>query len=119
MLSWRGAVDGSAGGDGFLIMLLLDDGRIAPGASSETVLDQQLMQLSECRHRHARRADLHAGAGDRVEHPRRHHRDHAGPHFDVDEPTGNTLLAVMPPDATPMERMPAIGTTTSCPTWAE
>jgi len=31
------------------MLLLLDDGRIVPGASSETALDQQLMQLSQSR----------------------------------------------------------------------
>jgi hypothetical protein len=43
MLSWRGAADGSAGVGRRLIMFLLDDGRIAQGASSETALDQQVM----------------------------------------------------------------------------
>src|SRR6266511_4550494 len=58
MLSWRGGVGGSAGTGRFLIMLLLDDVRIVPGASPETAFDQQMMQLNEPRHRHARRADL-------------------------------------------------------------
>ena len=49
MLSWRGAADSTAGAGEFLMLLLLDDGRIVPGASSETALDQQLMQLSQRR----------------------------------------------------------------------
>jgi len=49
MLSWRGAADGTAGVGEFFMLLLLDDDRIVPGASSETALDQQLMQLSQCR----------------------------------------------------------------------
>jgi hypothetical protein len=49
MLSWRGAADSTAGADEFLMLLLWDDGRIVPGASSETALDQQLMQLSQRR----------------------------------------------------------------------
>jgi hypothetical protein len=49
MLSWRGAADSTAGADEFLMLLLWGDGRIVPGASSETALDQQLMQLSQRR----------------------------------------------------------------------
>ena len=71
-------------------------------------LDQQTVQISQRRHRHARRAELHPGAGDRVEHPRRHDRDHAGGHLDVHEATGEAILAVVPPDAPPVQRMPAV-----------
>jgi hypothetical protein len=49
MLSWRGAADRTASADEFLMLLLCDDGRIVPGASSETALGQQLIQLSQCR----------------------------------------------------------------------
>jgi len=49
MLSWRGAADSTAGAGEFLMLLLLDDYRIVPGASSETALGQQLMQLSQRR----------------------------------------------------------------------
>jgi hypothetical protein len=69
MLSWRGAVDGSAGVGGVLMLLLLDDSRIVPGASSETAFGQQVMQINQRPYRHARRADLHSGAGDRIQHP--------------------------------------------------
>jgi hypothetical protein len=48
MLSWRGAAGRGRIGR-LLISLLLDDPRIAQGASSETTLDQQLMQLSQRR----------------------------------------------------------------------
>jgi len=48
MLSWRGAVDTVGAGE-FFILLLLDDGRIVPGASSETARGQQFMQLSQRR----------------------------------------------------------------------
>jgi hypothetical protein len=49
MLSWRGATDSIAVADEFFMLLLLDDGRIVPGVSSKTALDQQLMQLSQRR----------------------------------------------------------------------
>ena len=101
-------MDGGAGLGGFAMMLLLGDVRTAPGASSETTLDQQLVEVSEGRHRHARRAELHPSAGDRVEHPRRDDRDHPGRHLDVHEAAGKTILAVVPPDAPPVQRMPAV-----------
>jgi hypothetical protein len=47
MLSWRGAADSTAGAGEFLMLLLLDDDRIVPGASPETALCQELMQLNE------------------------------------------------------------------------
>jgi hypothetical protein len=108
MLSWRGVVDGGAGLGRFAMMLLPGDVRTAPGASPGTTLDQQTVQISQRRHRHARRAELHPGAGDRVEHPRRHDRDHAGRRLDVHEATGEAILAVLLPDAPPVQRMPAV-----------
>ena len=108
MLSWRGVVDGGAGLGGFAMMLLPGDVRTAPGASPGTTLDQQTVQVGEGRHRHTRRAELHPGAGGRVEHPRRHDRDHAGRRLDVHEATGEAILAVLPPDASPVQRMPAV-----------
>ena len=109
MLSWRGASDGGVGVDGFLIMLLQGDGRIAPGASSETAFDQQMMKVEQRRYRHAWRADRrHAGADDRIQHPRGDRRDHARNRLDVNDPTGKALLTVMPPDTAPIERVPAV-----------
>ena len=108
MLSWRADVGGGAGLGGFAMMLLPGDVRTAPGASPGPTLDQQTVQVGEGRHRHARRAELHPGAGGRVEHPRRHDRDHAGRHLDVHEATGEAILAVLPPDASPVQRMPAV-----------
>jgi hypothetical protein len=77
MLSWRGTADGTAGAGEFLILLLLDDGRIVPGASPETALGQQLV-VSQRRQRNARRAERHPSAGGRIQYPCRHHNDHAG-----------------------------------------
>ena len=108
MLSWRGVLGSGAGLGGFAMTLLLGDVRTAPGASSETTLDQQMVQVSQRRHRHTRQAELHPGAGGRVEHPRRHDRDHPGRHLDVHEATGETILAVVAPDAPPVQRMPAV-----------
>jgi hypothetical protein len=108
MLSWRGAVGGGAGLGGFVMVLLLDDGGIAPGAWPKTSFEQQVMQLRERRRRHAWWAEFHPGARDRVEHPRRDHRDHTGCHLDVDDLTYVTFFAATPPDTEAVERMPAI-----------
>jgi hypothetical protein len=53
MLSWREAGDGSVDVGRFFILLLLDDVRIIPGASPESALDQQVMQVNQRRHRGA------------------------------------------------------------------
>jgi hypothetical protein len=109
MLSWRGAVDGRADAGRFLMLLPLDDSRIVSGASSETTLDEQMMKVEQRRHRHVRRADRrHAGAGDRIQRPFGDGRDDAGHKLDVNKPAGKALLAVIPPDTAPKERVPAI-----------
>ena len=62
------------------------------------------MQISQRRYRHARRAELHAGAGGGIEHPCRHHDDDAGRHLDVDDIAAGALLAVLTPNAAPIQR---------------
>lgn len=89
-------------------MLLLDDGRIVRGASSETSLDQQLMQLDQARCRHPRGAEPHPGADGRIQHPCRDNDDHAGRHLDMHDLTAGPPLGVEPPKAAPMQRVPAV-----------
>jgi hypothetical protein len=108
MLSWRGAANGSAGVGRLLISLLLDDGRIVQAASSETALDQQMMQVNQRRDRHARRADRHPGAAGRIQHPCRHHDDHAGRDLDVNDVTASPPLGILAPNAAPIECVPAV-----------
>lgn len=109
MLSWRGAVADGAGAGRFLMLLSQDDVRIVLGASSETAFDQQMMKFEQRRYRHAWLANRrHAGADNRIQHPRGDRRDHARRRLDVNEPTGKALLAVVPPDTPPKERMPAV-----------
>ena len=108
MLSWRGAADSTGGAGEFFMLLLLDDGRIVPGASSETALDQQLMQLSQCRQLDARRAERHSGAGGRVEHPCRDHDDYAGCYLDMNDIAAGAPLDILAPKAAPIECVPAI-----------
>jgi hypothetical protein len=108
MLSWRGAAGSSAGVGRLLILLPLDDDRIVPGASSETALDQQVMQLNQRRYRDARRAEPHSGAGDGIEHPCRHHDDYTGRYRDVNDLAAGAPLNILASNATPIECVPAI-----------
>ena len=108
MLSWRGAAGSNAGVGRLLILLPLDDGRIVPGASSETALNQQVMQLNQRRYRDARRAEPHSGAGDRIKHPCRHHDDYAGRYLDVNNLAADAPLNILASNATPIECVPAI-----------
>jgi hypothetical protein len=103
MLSWLGGLDGSVGIGRFLIMLLLDDVRIVPGASPETAFNQEVTQLNQPRHRHARRADLHSDASHRIQHPRWDHRNYAGCCLDVDKAASSAMFAVPAPDTTPVK----------------
>ncbi len=89
-------------------MLLLDDGGIVLGASSETVLAQKVMQLSQCRHRHTRRAEPHRGAGDGIQDPSRGDDDHPWRRLQMDNSTGITVLDALAPNALPEKGVPAI-----------
>jgi hypothetical protein len=106
MLSWRGAA--GAGVGRLLIVLLLNDGRIVRRASPETALDQQLMQLDQARCRHPRRAEPHPGADGRIQHPSRHHDEHAGRDLDMHDLTPGPSLGVVAPKPAPIERVPAV-----------
>ena len=101
---------GEAGTDagGAFILYLLDDKRIVPGASPETALRKQAMQVGKRRGRDTRRTDLHAGAGNRIQHPGRHHCDDSGRHLDMNNGTVSALLYVLLPHQPPEQRMPAI-----------
>jgi hypothetical protein len=107
MLSWRGAA-GSGSIGSLPILLLLDDGRIVQGASPETTLDQQLMQLSQHRYGHPRSAKRHSGAGGRIEHPHGHDDDHAGRHFDVNDLAASAPLRILAANTSPIECVPAV-----------
>jgi hypothetical protein len=108
MLNWRGAANGSAGVGRLLISLLLDDGRFVQAASSETALDQQLMQVDQRRCRHARHPEPHPGAGGRIQHPCRHNDDHAGRDLDVNDITAGPPLGILAPNAVSVECVPAV-----------
>ena len=108
MLSWCGAADSTPDAGEFLMLLLLDDGRIVPGASSEPALGQQLMQLSQRRQCDAWYAERHSGAGRRIEHPGRHHDDYAARYLDVNDVAAGAPLDILATNAPPVMCVPAI-----------
>jgi hypothetical protein len=108
MLSWRETAGSGAGVGRLFILLLLDDGRIVPGASSETALDEQVMQLNQRGYHYARRPEPHSGAGDGIEHPCRYHDDHAARYLDVNDLAAGALLDILASNATPIQCVPAI-----------
>ena len=67
-----------------------------------------MMQVGQRGDRHPRGAHLHGRAGRSVEHPGRHHGDDAGRRLDMDNLATGPLLAVVPPQRSPVQRMPAI-----------
>jgi hypothetical protein len=68
-----------------------------------------MMEIEQRRDCDARRAYLrHSGASHGVQHPGGDDRNHAGHHLDVNKPTGYPLLAVMPSNTAPIERVPGI-----------
>jgi hypothetical protein len=53
-------------------------------------------------------ADLHSGAGDRVQHPSRDDGNYTGRCVDVHYVTNSPSLTVMTPDTTPIKWMPSV-----------
>jgi hypothetical protein len=66
------------------------------------------MQLDQRQYRHARRAQRHSGTGGRIQHPCRHHDDHARRYLDMNDLTADAPLSILPPNAAPIERVPPV-----------
>jgi hypothetical protein len=66
------------------------------------------MELAERRKRDAGRPEVLSCTGNRIEHPRRHEDDDAGSHLDMDERSRPAVLAALPSQTTPIERVPAV-----------
>jgi hypothetical protein len=93
---------------GSCIGLLLSGDNVARAASTLSASLQKVVEVTQSRHGHARRADLHADAGRRVEHPRGYHCYDAGQNLNVDEPARRPIVAPLNPDATAEQRMPGV-----------
>ncbi|MBK3734262.1 hypothetical protein GAY29_14320 [Azospirillum brasilense] len=88
--------------------LLPNDDRIARRVLPESAVHQLTLKADERFHRDPRCAEFHAGANDRVQHPIGQHRDDAGRRLDESETAGGARLAPLHPDATAMQRVPAV-----------
>jgi len=62
--------------------LLLGDSDFAGGVSPKATVDEEPAQVLESRAINLRRAERRVGAGRPIQHPARHHDDHAGARFD-------------------------------------
>jgi hypothetical protein len=89
-------------------MLLRDDSRVVRGAFPQAQGVQEPSKLDQGGKGDPRRADLHARAGHRIQHPRRHHGDHTGVDFDLGDVAAGPPLDTLKPDAPPEQRMMAI-----------
>ena len=81
---------------------------IRRGASPETEGGQQMMQVGQRRDCRPRRAEPQPRAGGRIEHPARDHGDDARSDFDVGDLAVRPPLAVVPPQAAAVQRVPAV-----------
>ena len=77
-------------------------------ASSKSKLGQLQVERRERLYRRSRCAEFHGRARDGVEHPCRHDDDDAGRRLDVNHVAVGSLLAVLAPYATLVQRVPAI-----------
>jgi hypothetical protein len=73
--------------------------------SAKSSLRQQQVQLSQRVHRGLRGAQLHLGASHDIEHASGNHDHDAWSRLKVDYLAGGTLLAVLAPDVTSIQRM--------------
>jgi hypothetical protein len=91
-----------------LIALLLNESGIVRGVSSQTALNQPMMQFSQSGHRDSRLTKLHAHANYWIQHPCGDHRDHARAVVHMDNTPGAALFAISIANLPPVKRMPTI-----------
>jgi hypothetical protein len=77
-------------------------------ASPKSSLGQQQVQLGQRIHRRLRGAQFHVSASHCIEHPGSNYDHDAWLRLKVDYLAVGTLLAVLAPDPTSIQRMPAI-----------
>jgi hypothetical protein len=91
-----------------LIALLLNESGIVRGVSSQTALNQPMMQFSQSSHRDSRLTKLHAHANYWIQHPCGNHRDHARAVVHVDNAPGAASFAISIANFPPVKRVPTI-----------
>lgn len=77
-------------------------------ASPKSSLRQQLVQLGKRIHRCLRGAQFHVSARHDIKHPGGNYDHKAWSNYNADYLAGGTLIAIFAPDATSIQRVPAI-----------
>jgi hypothetical protein len=91
-----------------LIALLLNESGIVRGVSSQTALNQQMMQFTQSGYCDPRLTKCHAHAYHGIQHPCRDYRDCARAVVYVDDTPTAALFAISIADSPPKERVPPI-----------
>lgn len=89
-------------------MGILASGENTSAACTKPNLRQQQAQLGKRLYRGPWFPQLHARTRSRAKHPRWHHDDDSRGGLDVHHLTAGTLLAVLTPDALPVQRVPSV-----------
>jgi hypothetical protein len=77
--------------------LLLSGGDVTGRGSPKTAPTQQIIKISKRGERHTRRAEVHSGAGRRIEHPGGQNPEDARIDFDMNEPAGPAPIDTLDP----------------------
>jgi hypothetical protein len=93
---------------GSCIGLLLIGGDVARAAFAESASLQNVIEIAKRLQRYPRSADLHPGAGQSVEHPRRDHGHDAGKNLDMDKRSRLPAVHTLDPDLPTEQGMPAV-----------
>ncbi|MFW5678587.1 MAG: hypothetical protein ACOCXK_02935 [Rhodosalinus sp.] len=88
--------------------LLLSGGGVTGKASPQTTPLQKIIKVRQRRERYARRAQFHACARCRVEHPGRHHREDAWQNLYMEELSRPAPVDALDPQAPAEKRVPAV-----------
>ena len=111
MLSWhcRGTADNVVCVDlVFGFMGLLTGGTNTGRASPKTEIEQDAIEFCQRLDGGLGCTELHARTSSLVQHPTGHENDDTRRHFNMDDVDATPALAVLPPHATTVQRMPAI-----------
>ena len=92
----------------FLIAGLPDEANVIRDHSPESLILQKPIQFNQRQDRYLRLANLQSGTGTPVQHPCRDNNGHTGLTLDHDHVRTSALLAIIPANTAPIERMPSV-----------
>src|SRR3954470_22923492 len=106
--SWSCDLTTGFGCSAFLIAGLPDDASVIRDHSSESLILQKPFQINQRRDRYLRLANLQSRTGAPVQHPCRNNNGHTGLTLDHHHVRTSALLAIIPTDTAPIERVPSV-----------